>query len=247
MKHIKLFENFEVAEPIRFGDSLNQKELTILEKYNIPCPELIKKDDNYYYVYDHRCEKIKDVPLTYIHGVCSNHSINGYTINDDYSIDVDGDVKIGIGKIGGSLTKIPVRFKKVSGNFICRYNFLTSLEGCPKIVGGKFCCDDNKLTNLEGGPIHVGGSYHCSTNELTSLKGCPERINGDFYCHRNKISTLKGCPIEIVGNFICHDNLLTTLDICPEIIGGDFNCSRNKLTTRKYSIKTTIGGKLITR
>ena len=46
MKHIKLFENFEVAEPIRFGDSLNQKELTILEKYNIPCPELIKKDDS---------------------------------------------------------------------------------------------------------------------------------------------------------------------------------------------------------
>jgi hypothetical protein len=52
------------------------------------CPEFIQKDDNYYYVFDHRCENIKDVPLTYINGICIKFNIDNYTINDDYSIDV---------------------------------------------------------------------------------------------------------------------------------------------------------------
>ena len=74
MKHIKLFENFEIVYPIKDGEPLNNKEVNFLEGYNVICPEFILKDDNYYYVHDHRCENIKDLPLTYIHGICSKYT-----------------------------------------------------------------------------------------------------------------------------------------------------------------------------
>jgi len=39
MKHIKLFESFEIAEPIKYGgEPLNNKELNFLQGYNIMCP-----------------------------------------------------------------------------------------------------------------------------------------------------------------------------------------------------------------
>ena len=81
MKHISLFENFEIVEPIIDGELLNNKEINFLEGYNIMCPEFILKDDNYYYVFNHRCENIKDLPATYIHGLCSKFYISDYTIN----------------------------------------------------------------------------------------------------------------------------------------------------------------------
>ncbi len=96
MKHIALFENFEVAEPILYGDPLNDKEINFLKEYNVMCPEWIKKDDNYYYVFDHRCENIKDLPETYINAVCSKYAVKNYKINDDLSIDVDGKVSFSI-------------------------------------------------------------------------------------------------------------------------------------------------------
>jgi len=51
--------------------------------------------------------------------------INGkYTINDDGSIDVDGEVDLSRKK----LTKIPFKFRNVSGGFYCNNNQLTSLK-----------------------------------------------------------------------------------------------------------------------
>ena len=62
-----------------------------------------------------------------------------YTINDDGSIDVDGNVNLSRKK----LTKIPFNFSKVSGNFYCSDNQLTSLDGAPNTVGGSFYCYGN--------------------------------------------------------------------------------------------------------
>jgi hypothetical protein len=71
-----------------------------------------------------------------IHDICKRYLISNYTINPDGSIDVDGDVSIA----NGRLTKLPLKFNKVSGDFYCSYNELTSLEGCPKEVGYYFYC-----------------------------------------------------------------------------------------------------------
>ena len=65
--------------------------------------------------------------------------IGKYTINDDGSIDVDGMVSL----INKYLTKIPFKFRNVSGSFWCHNNQLTSLEGAPNSVGGSFWCHNN--------------------------------------------------------------------------------------------------------
>jgi len=186
MNYIKLFENFEVVEPILHGYSLNSRELAFLEMYDIPCPEFILKDDNYYYVHDHRCEKIKDLPLTYIHGVFSKYKITNYKINDDFTVNKYGDVRLS----NKSLTKIPLRFNIVTGFFDIGMNSLTSLKGSPKEVVEDFSCDQNKLTTLEFSPKTVGGDFYCDHNKLTSLKGGPEYIGGDLECQNNPLTSL---------------------------------------------------------
>jgi len=83
-----------------------------------------------------------------IDSICRKFGIENYTINEDGSIDVDGNVNLNDRK----LTKLPLKFGKVSGDFSCNYNQLTTLEGSPKEVGGDFSCNYNQLTTLEGSP-----------------------------------------------------------------------------------------------
>jgi len=207
MKHIKLFESFEIVEPIKYGEPLNNKEINFLQGYNIMCPEFILKDDNYYYVFDHRCENIKDVPETYIHGVCKKFNIKKY-INEDYTIDAHGDVDF----LNEKLTKIPLKFNNVAGYFRCSHNKLTTLEGSPKEVGGNFYCNNNQLTTLEGGPKEVGRDFSCSNNQLTTLEGGPEFVGGDFSCSYNKLTNLEGGPEFVGRDFYCYNNPLTSME-----------------------------------
>jgi len=58
-----------------------------------------------------------------IHEICKKYGIKNYTINDDGSIDVDGNVNLSYRK----LTKLPLKFNNVSGNFLCYNNQLTTL------------------------------------------------------------------------------------------------------------------------
>ena len=215
MKHLKLFESFEIVYPIKYGEPLNNKEINLLKGYNVMCPEFIQKDDNYYYVHDHRCENIKDLPLTYIHGVCSKFNIRNYVINDDYTIDVEGDVNF----CERGLTKIPLRFNMVTGSFYCSNNKLTTLEGCPESVGDTFTCKNNKLDTLEGGPKQVGGSFNCNFNNLTTLIGSPKRVNDTFCCQNNKLDTLEGSPEYVGGYFFCRKNPLTSVEYKGTIKG----------------------------
>jgi hypothetical protein len=69
-----------------------------------------------------------------------------FTINDDLSINVEDEVNLD----GRQLKSIPLKI--VYGDFSCKDNQLTSLEGCPDIVCGSFHCNNNQLTSLVGGP-----------------------------------------------------------------------------------------------
>lgn len=178
-----------------------------------------------------------------IHEVCRIYKIKNYTINDDGSIDVDGDVFFGewYGKngelmTGGNFSKCPVKFGNVSGDFYCSVDDfswpqLISLEGSPHTVGGNFCCENNKLTSLVGGPETVGGDFWCRVNRLTSLIGAPRTVGGNFDCSSNKLSSLKGSPSTVGGAFYCHLNYLTSLDGGPTTVSGNFNCCWNNLTS----------------
>ncbi len=64
--------------------------------------------------------------------ICRKYYIENYTINPDGSIDVNGYVYLS----NKGLTKLPLKFNKVNGDFYCGYNQLKTLEGCPKEVNG---------------------------------------------------------------------------------------------------------------
>jgi len=146
-----------------------------------------------------------------------------YTINNDGSIDVEGIIDLSYNE----LTKIPFKFRNVSGNFYCNDNQLTSLDGAPNTVGGNFYCSNNQLTSLDGAPNTVGGNFYCSNNQLTSLEGAPNNVGGNFSCSNNQLTTLEGAPNTVGGNFSCSNNQLTTLDGAPNTVGGSFYCYDN--------------------
>jgi len=179
-------------------------------------------------------ESFNDFPNTKeeIVKICKKYSIKNYTINDDMSIDVDGDVNL----VNRGLDKLPLEFNNVRINFNCNFNKLTTLEGAPKEVGGDFNCNINQLTTLEGCPLRVGGGFYCSNNQLTDLKFAPEIFGGDFYCPENKLVTLLGSPWKVGGDFNCSNNQLTDLKFAPKIVGGDFGCGWN------WSLISLVGG-----
>ena len=102
--------------------------------------------------------------------VCEKYDIRKYTINDDLSIDVDGDVNLK----GEGLEYLPLKFNYVSGYFGCSYNDLVSLKGSPQTVSGDFYCNSNILETFEGSPKVVGGDFMCNNNELKDLEHFPE-------------------------------------------------------------------------
>jgi hypothetical protein len=108
-----------------------------------------------------------------------------------------------------NLTKLPLKFGKIMGNFWCFNNKLTSLKGAPYSIGENFDCSRNRLKNLENTPTLLGSYFDCSRNQLTSLLGCPAVINGNFWCDRNQLTNLVGAPTKVDGVFDCSKNKIT--------------------------------------
>ena len=103
---------------------------------------------------------------------------NNYEEYIGKTVKVTGNVRLG--DLG--LTKIPINFTEVGGDFYCSDNNLTSLEGAPeKVVIGSFYCFKNKLSSLEGAPKEVGRDFDCSFNRLTSLEHRKIFANLYFY------------------------------------------------------------------
>jgi len=107
----------------------------------------------------------------------------GVTKNEDDSYNTESNVDLR----DLDLTKIPVKFRLVDGNFSCSFNKLVSLEGASEKVGGSFYCSYNKLVSLEGAPKIVDGDFWCIYNNLTSLEGIGE-VKGEIVCTNNPVS-----------------------------------------------------------
>ncbi|WP_029596553.1 hypothetical protein [Flavobacterium sp. ACAM 123] len=168
-----------------------------------------------------------------IRQLCSQYDITNYSINQDGSIDVDGDVILS--KM--NIIMIPLNFNRVSGNFICSYNQLTSLKNAPRIVGESFGCRINLLTSLEHCPKIIGGSFNCGKNRLTSLKHCPSEIHGDYNIEYNKLTSLEYSPATIGGSIRCEFNLLTSLEHMPTYsVDGDIDYGYNHLPINFHAI-----------
>ncbi len=98
-------------------------------------------------------------------------------------LDVDSDVVL-----TSKLYKIiPIKFGKVTGDFMIDDNQLTSLENCPSFVGGDFFCFGNQLTSLQYGPEWVGGEYSATSNMLTNFDGVAKNIGSILDVSLNNI------------------------------------------------------------
>jgi hypothetical protein len=159
-----------------------------------------------------------------------------YTIKSDGTVDVNGDVNMD----RMNLIKIPIKFGKVTGNFTCSGNQLTSLEGSPQSVRGDFYCSKNQLKSLKGSPQSVGGEFYCNNNQLTSLEWAPQSVRS-FFCSENQLKSLKGSPLSVDGDFDCTHNKLKNLTNGPELVKNSFYCENNQLTSLKGAPKS-VGG-----
>jgi hypothetical protein len=163
-----------------------------------------------------------------IHRLCYQYDIFDYRINDDGSIDVQGDVNFVRRNPGGILV---LDFNVVYGSFDCSQNNITSFIGAPKLVTGNFNCSFSKLTSLEYSPIRVDGNFICLGNRLTNLIGSPFEVGGYFSCNRNLLTSLEGCPNVIGDDFDCRHNEISSFASYPEEVGGNLYCIDNNLPT----------------
>lgn len=151
------------------------------------------------------------------------HHISKYQIkkHDEYGYIVDSWDKI---NLSGAIKEnfLPVKFG-TTASFLCSFNSLASLKGCPDTVNGIFKCNDNPLTSLEHGPSIVIDYYNCEDCQLVSLKGAPKEIHGHFNCHSNHLTSLEFCPQFVGKNFTAYSNPINTLDFLPQKVKGKFD------------------------
>ncbi len=134
--------------------------------------------------------------------ICEKYGIENWSINPDGFVDVDGDVIL----YRYGLTKLPLNFGHITGDFDCQDNKLTNLEGCPLSVGGQFDCTHNQITSLEGCPREVGIAFYCFNNQITSLRFAPEEVDGIVLVLPNPISDIpKKYLNEIYLQFIIKE------------------------------------------
>ena len=151
-----------------------------------------------------------------------------FTYDGEITIDDNGFISCsGVVNLVSKLSKLPVKFLKVDGDFNCSNNQLTTLVGSPTSVGGHFDCANNKLITLVGSPASVDGGFYCHDNQLTTLAGGPTSVDGSFDCSSNQLTTLVGSPTSVGGYFDCHNNNLETLAGCPTSVGKWFDCYNN--------------------
>lgn len=157
-----------------------------------------------------------------VEAICKWFGLKDYKVNNDLSVDVNGNVDISKRK----LSRIPIKFNSVRGHFFCHFNNLKSLENSPEIVEGGFNCSENQLTSLKYGPKEVY-SFDCSRNLLKDLKFSPKKVKGIFDCSQNQLRTLEGAPRQVKA-FDCSHNYLKNLDFLPNAIEEYLVCVNNR-------------------
>lgn len=166
------------------------------------------------------------------------YKITNYTINEDLSVDVKGDVNLTDKK----LTHLPIQFNNVTEDFYCDDNFLTDMQGFPRVILGDINCWNNKISSFKGCPYHIEGSLYCQENQLRSLEFCIEKIGKTFCCSENKIPNLKFGPKYVGADYICHSNQIISFASAPIEVAGKMDFYDNPLE-RIDDLKTIFFGK----
>jgi len=109
-----------------------------------------------------------------------------WKINDDLTIDVDGDVDLPTRNVTTNFPEY-IKFNKIKGFFDCFYRKMTTLKGCPNYVGSYFACNYNNLnsSSIQYFPEYVGDNVNISHNyfnlrDISELKRQYNSVRSDF-------------------------------------------------------------------
>lgn len=133
------------------------------------------------------------------------HEVENYTINDDNSVDVEGDVHLVDSDYEGL-----VKFGTVSGDFIIGAGNIRSLKNAPKHVGGDLSVTGLDITTLAGLPESVDGDVTLAhLDDISSLEGMPKRIGGSLTLAKfpklTSIGNIQDIVEEVNGTVDVHD------------------------------------------
>ena len=171
-----------------------------------------------------------------IEEICDKNGIENYTINDDGSIDVDGNVFMN----GFDMYELPLKFNNVTGGFNCNDNNLTTLKGCPEKVGSEFHAGSNKLTEVDFCPKECRVVSFSTNYDLVSIKKFPEKCIRVDFSWTNLLS-LKGLEnvegleevyvansplVSIFGGRIKDINMIRHFISFKVVDGGTINLKR---------------------
>ena len=123
--------------------------------------------------------------------ICKKYGIEDYIINSDGTIDTYGKIDLSYKDI----SKIPLVFNRVIGNFYCINNSLTSLVNSPNEVIGNFSFGDNSVSSFKGVPDIVKGILGCYNNLITSLDDLVWKNFNRIYIQSNPIALVIGFPM----------------------------------------------------
>jgi hypothetical protein len=158
------------------------------------------------------------------------YKIKNYIINEDGTVDVEGDVDLS----KNGLVRIPIKFGVITGNFNVSDNDLKTLDNSPILVTLEFDCSENyNLMSLKNGPKKAR-NYICHNCDLTSLEGAPRGEIRMFVCDNNpRLTSLEFAP-EKVSYIDCTLCGLKSLEGAPKS-AGSFYCAK-QVNGRKFTI-----------
>ena len=111
-----------------------------------------------------------------------------YQINDDLTVDVDGDVRImGERDLTIYMSVLPIKFGNIYGNFWVHHTTLTNMKGFPKYVKNGFSVSDNMyLRSLQFCPKEAERIYIWNTG-INSLHNIHKHIHSmeELECNDN--------------------------------------------------------------
>ena len=131
----------------------------------------------------------ESVNVAEIDSLCEKYGIEDYIINSDGTIDVNNKVDLR----ERDLTKIPLKFRNVRGDFYCINNSLTSLVNSPKEVIGNFSFGNNRVSSFKDVP-DIKGYLGCYNNLITSLDDLVWKNFDKIYIQSNPIALVIGFP-----------------------------------------------------
>ena len=114
-------------------------------------------------------DPIKDMGIGLIHKIeewLDEMCIRNYTINDDFTIDIDnGRNSV---NLTANITQIPdyIQFGTVHTSFFCNRCELTTFRGMPRRIDGIFGCSNNKIKTLDYIPREVCRSFFLEENSV---------------------------------------------------------------------------------